>query len=102
MSEAAEGPGAVVVEVDIIRCPCCGGQSVPWTTDSVTGQCTICVKDGCEPDSTECARQDFHEDEGDRTHCTFCGSSPAPRLVGAASPEENPRCCEDCWDERLR
>jgi hypothetical protein len=35
--------------------------------------------------------------------CHFCGrNTPPMRIIGMAGPDENPWCCDGCWDERLR
>lgn len=39
------------------------------------------------------------------TFCAFCGRGiigNEGHLIGAAGPGENPWCCDDDWDERLR
>jgi hypothetical protein len=37
-------------------------------------------------------------------YCRFCQQPVGPdyHLVGSAPEWENPACCDDCWDERLR
>lgn len=37
-------------------------------------------------------------------YCRFCNKEckNEPHIIGIVADEENPYCCDDCWDERLR
>lgn len=45
-----------------------------------------------------------NQELGDDVYCAFCRHTcdDDAHIMGSATADENPWCCDDCWDERLR